>query len=253
MAKVKEGVVLSGLSGRAGNAVFVSTAAGTVLRDRPLVNNPNTPLQQASRNNMARVGEVWKNMTLAQAQAWRNYALLEAGLSSDARVQPNLVFTRLAMKFLQMHPGAAIPVAPPATIFPGDAVRFICSSSGFGVRSSEIPVRSSEFGVRNPLPTPNSKLRTRVTPNSQLGTGGIEILADRDNAPGVVTEVLLQPLLSVHRRTYLSRYRTAGFFAFQAAVPVVIPTDASVCAVAVRFVCAGTGQAMGLTELGVVG
>ncbi|MCC7102713.1 MAG: hypothetical protein IT206_06515 [Fimbriimonadaceae bacterium] len=235
MAKVKEGVVLSGLSGRAGNAVFVNTPSGTVLRDRPLVNDPNTPLQQATRINMARVGEVWKNLSLAQAAAWRNYALLEAGMSSGKSVPPNLVFTRLAMKFLQMHPGAPIPVVPPATIFPGDAVRFTVAfglvrvGSGGSVCHS---VQSSEFGLR---------------------TGAIEILADRDNAPGVVTEVLLQPLQSVHRRTYLSRYRTAGFFAFEAGVPVFVPTSASVVAVAVRFVCAATGQALSITELGIVG
>ena len=91
------------------------------------------------------------------------------------------------------------------------------------------------------------------TPNSKLGTGAIEVVADRANAPGVVTEVLLQPLLSVHRRTYLSRYRTAGFFAFEAGVPIVIPTSARVCAVAVRFVCEATGQAGAVMELGIVG
>lgn len=192
--------------------MFVQTAYGTVLRDRPFVNNPNTPLQQATRHNLARVGATWRGMNLAQAAAWREFATREPGAIRDGRVQPNLLFTRLAMKFLQVHPDGVLPLEPPASLFPGDAVRFQISLVG----------------------------------------GRASLLADRDNAPGVVTEVLIQPLASVHRRTYAARYRTAGFFAFRAGVPVSVEFEGHVCAVAVRFVCAATGQATGLMELGVV-
>lgn len=213
MAKVKEGIVLGGISGRAGNAVFAQTPNGTVLRERPLVNDPRSPRQQANRQNLARIGDAWRNLTLAQAESWADYANREAGSSSSNRARPNLIFTALSLKFLQMNPGAELPLDPPDSPFMGDAVRFSVSAVG----------------------------------------GSVELTPDRSNSDGVVTEVLLQPLLSAHRRTYLSRYRSAGFVTFKGGVPEQFGVDSRFCAVAVRFVCAPTGQSTALVELGKFG
>ncbi|HMS56899.1 MAG TPA: hypothetical protein PKA27_16020 [Fimbriimonadaceae bacterium] len=62
---------------------------------------------------------------------------------------------------------------------------------------------------------------------------------------------MLQPLESVHRRTYLQRYRSAAFHGFTTS-PLFVECSAPVVAVAVRFVRVSTGQSTGLIELGVL-
>mgnify|MGYP000933781293 CR=1 FL=1 len=212
MAKVKAGVVLGGLSGRAGNAVFAQTAAGTVLRDRPFVNNPRTPAQTEARARLAAVSRAWKGLDVAQATAWRDFAAQEAGLPAGSRVSAQLVFNRLGAKLLQANPGGTPPTMPPANAFPGDAVRFTCAGA----------------------------------------PGAVEVTADLANAAGVVTEVLLQRLPSIHCRTYRERYRTAVFHRFAAGETLTLEVRPGAVAVATRFVDAVTGQATELIEWGVV-
>jgi hypothetical protein len=79
----------------------------------------------------------------------------------------------------------------------------------------------------------------------------IVVSASGSNAPDVVTEVLIQPLRSVHRRTYRERYRTAAVHAFAAGEPLALPTSGRVTAVAIRLIRASTGQAGDLVEIGV--
>lgn len=198
-------MIAAGISGRAGNAVFVATAQGTILRDRPIVRDDPSPAQQAVRDRLSQVSRAWRAMTPAQAQLWRNYAL-ELG-------EPNAqnVFNRLGTKVLQVSPGGSLPLAPPTSPFPGDAVR------------------------------------VQVTGEP----GAVRVQPLRANAPGVVTEILVQSLPSVHCRTYLSKYRTAQFVAFGAAA-VSVPLRRGVWALATRFVDAATGQSTEILEVGLV-
>lgn len=173
--------------------------------DRPFVNDPQTPAKLEQRARMAQCARAWKAMSLAQAQAWRDFAAARGG-------KPQLLFQALGCKVLQVNPSAALPLLPPETEFPGDAVRFSVSS----------------------------------------GTGGVVVTADRANAPGVVTEVLLQMLPSVHCRTYLSRYRSAGFHACSAGEARTYSASPGVYALATRFIYTPTGQSTALIKWGLV-
>lgn len=91
----------------------------------------------------------------------------------------------------------------------------------------------------------------RLTANDALA---IQFTASAPNAPGVTTELLLQPLESAVRRTYLEKYRHAAFFAFAAgalSVEVPVPTPGWY-ACGYRFVNTATGQDTGVVECGKV-
>ncbi len=104
-------------------------------------------------------------------------------------------FATLYGRLLRLDLPAPVPLAPPALPFVGDVV----STSVAG------------------------------TPT------GVEFIATGPKAPGVVTELLIEPLASRNRRTYRERYRHPAFVA---------------CAY--QFVNSATGQATEIAELGVV-
>jgi hypothetical protein len=211
MAKMREGWALCGLSGKVGEAVFVRTPYGTVVRETPRRNDPRTPGQLAARRRIAQAGEAWLRLTPEQVAAWRAYAVASGPGASRGGAQAQLLFNRLAIKLLQASPEAAIPSLPPATPFPGDGVRFAVSGR----------------------------------------PGGIELRSDRANAPGVATEVLAQRLASPHRRTYPERFRSVSFHMFASGEALPIELAPGFWAVASRFVCLATGEATGIVEHGV--
>lgn len=212
MAIVQTSPLLPGVKGSLGNIVFVPSPYGIQLRERSIPDDPKTAAQMASRERLTRAAITWTTMTPEQAQNWRAYATAQNPDGPNARANAQLLFTKLAVRFLQMNPQAAIPLDPPASPFLGDAVQF--------------EVSKTESGVR--------------------------VVADRPNAAGTTTEILLQPLLSVHRRTYVSKYRTAVFDDFEASLTVDLEAYGPAVAVAVRFLRTATGQATELFELGTV-
>ena len=205
----------SNLCGASGNAVYVRSPYGTILRNRPMVWNEPSEKQIEARQRMAAAGRAWSALTLAQAAAWKQYAAqqIQSTPRTDETPPPSVqnVFVRLAVKVLQIDPLASVPVNPPTSAFLGDAVT----------------------------------LTATATP------GAIHFTPSQPNAPGIVTELLLQPLKTVHRRTYLSKYRTAAFVAFGSG-PHNLPVKPGVYAVAYRVVRAETGQETGVAELGIV-
>lgn len=211
MALVKGSAIIPGLRGSMGNATFVQTPYGTSLRDRTRPKQPDTEGQVAQRARMRAAGQAWRSMTLAQAEAWRRYAASVSGQSEWRQASGQHVFTQLAIRFLMVSPTAEIPLDPPTLPFSGDGLTF----------------------------------------SVERVSGGLRVTPSQPNTTGVVTEILLQPLASVHRRTYLSRYRSAAFHSFDGSA-VVVPCPESVVAVAVRFVRVATGQATALMELGVM-
>lgn len=214
MSLLKLGTFAGDLHGASGNAVYVRSPYGTILRNRPMVWNEPSQAQRDCRTRMSLVGRAWTSLSLDEAAAWKRYAqtLAASELSTNGTPPPTAqqVFVRLGLKVLQVDPEAVVPTLPPSSAFLGDAV-----------------VVSAEA-----LP------------------GALRFTASEPNAAGILTELLIQPLRSVHRRTFLSRYRTAAFVPFSdGAYDVAVQPGA--VATAYRFVRAETGQETGIAELGV--
>jgi hypothetical protein len=83
--------------------------------------------------------------------------------------------------------------------------------------------------------------------------GGVRFAASGPNAPGVVTELLLQPLASGHRTPRAHAYRSERFAVFASSERgEVVPAVPGWWAAACRLVCAETGQCGTLTPLDVL-
>lgn len=214
MSLLKLGTFAGNLHGASGNAVYVRSPYGTILRNRPMVWNEPTQAQRECRVRMSLVGRAWTSLSLDEAAVWKRYAqaLAASEPPTDGTPPPTAqqVFVRLGLKVLQVDPAATVPPLPPSNAFLGDAV------------------------VVGAVAMP----------------GALRFTASQPNDPGILTELLLQPLRSVHRRTFLSRYRTAAFVPFSDGAYDVAVQPGAVAA-AYRFVRAATGQETALAELGV--
>lgn len=217
MAKLVTNLLTQGLRGSTGNVTFVETRYGTIVKDRTMPRDPCTPAQQACRWRMQRAGFAWTALTLEQAAAWNTYALSLASQTPGSQEHPapcgQSLFTRLAVKVLQIDESASIPVTPPASPFLGD---------GLGLTVESTPL-------------------------------GLRFTASAANAPGVVTEILVQALASIHRTAYAERYRSKGFVPFSGAGDTFeLDLRQGAYAVAYRFVRAATGQQTAFAQLGTI-
>jgi len=217
MAKVRTSLIAPGVSGTLGNVVFVQGPVGTIVRSRPERRRAVSPAQSLARQRMGRVAAIYRSLTPAEADAWRAYARSlnpnEAESGVNQGPSGQQIFNAYGLKILQIDPSAAIPILPPSGPFFGDGIQVTASAV----------------------------------------EGGIQFVASAANRPGIVTELLVQRLPSAQCRTYLSRYRTAGFAAFAAAGEgSFVEVSRGVWAVGVRFVEAATGRMMGVIEIGVV-
>jgi len=212
MAKLATGVLTRGLSGSVGYVTFVDGPFGTVLRARETPRDPETPAQLQARRRLTVAAIAWRSMTLEQSRAWRAYARQVGKGAAGRPARPQLLFTALATAYLTLHEGDDLPLLPPATGFTGDA----------------------------------------VTVTVEAVAGAVRFLADSANHPGVTTELLLQPLASVHRNAYRAKYRSRGFFAFGPELSADVPARNGFYACAVRFFRIETGQCSPLVELGLV-
>lgn len=215
MATLRTSAFVGDLSGKTGNAVFVRTKFGTVLRERPRSGGDPSPAQRSVRARMRQACAAYRALSVPQIEAWRAYAwaLASTGTSRGGQAPKSgqQLFIAFATKILQIDPGAQIPADPPAAPFPGDGVRF-----------SVQPI-----------------------------LGGVRVTADGPNHPGAATELLVQPLPSLACRTYLSRFRTARFVRFApGALTVDLPCGPGAVAVAARFVEPATGRMMEIVEMG---
>ena len=205
------------LSGKLGNAVFVRTAHGTVLRERPDGSSGKSPLQLASEARIARASRAFRELTREEGKAWSTFGqtVAEAHPRTGRVValSGQQAFNRLATKLLQIDPQAVLPHAPPTAPFFGDGLRVTVEAL----------------------------------------SNGIAFASDAANRNGVLTELLLQPLASQHRRTYLQRYRSQAFIHFSgSSLQVAVPCGPGWYAIAVRFVEAASGRATAEIELGVL-
>ena len=123
-------------------------------------------------------------------------------------------FQGLGAKLLQVRPEGPVPTRPPETAFLGDGI---------------------------------------VVRVGGAAEGGIAFSTDAPNAPGVVTELLLQRLAGAHRKPVADKYRTRRFVAFAPgtlAAEVACKPGAYACAI--RFVREATGQETAVVPLGKV-
>ena len=205
------------LHGKAGNSVFVETIYGTVLRPRTTPANPKTPAQEAARTRLASASAAFIALSPANRLLWINYAAgvfiqdKRGGLPHPAR--PQTVFNGLAAKYLQVHPGGAIPQTPPTSPFFGDS----------------------------------------VTVTAAGGTGHITFTASAANGANVVTELLLQPLAHLSRAPKPNLYRPVSFAHFAAgSLSFSASVAPGAYAPAFRFVNSLTGQQTDLVRLAAV-
>ena len=215
MAVCRASVVAPGLRGRIGNAVFVSDGDRTILREAPPKRPERSPEQRNAMAMQTRAAKLYKRLTPEEGAEWAAYAARNPlPPKADGRpgsARADNVYGSLAMRYQAIHGMVEPPRTPPETAFLGDAV-------GIVARGSE---------------------------------AGLVLEADRANAEGVVTQVIVQPLASAHRRTYATKYVHAAIVAFTEEEPTVtVPVRSEWVAVAVRFLRASTGQASATIELG---
>lgn len=216
MAKAKLGALLQDLSGKVGNAVFVKSKEGPVVRVRTSPTNPKTTAQVAARARLSTVSKIFKGFNATQEAAWDNYAstLTHKDSITSKRFTPTAItaFTALGTKFLQVNPTGTVPTTPPTSSYSGDIITLTALAS----------------------------------------TGKITFTASAANALPNKTELLLQPLKSRNRNPQKGAYRSQAFVAFTAgslSADVVVPPG--YYAAAYRFVNLMTGQETALVPIGV--
>lgn len=227
MAKMTASFLFDGISGRVGRAVFVRTKYGAVVRDKPFRRAPSTPAMVEAQARMRTASRAYGTLTREEGIAWGRYAASIAAPDPETGVvvapSGQQAYNALATRLLQMSPQGALPRLPPEAPFPGDGVRVTIEAE-------------------------------TLTPPAALGPGErvVRLRADVPNRPGVVTELRAQPLASIHRRTYASRYRSVAFVPFTEAAPTHDLPLNGLTAFAYRFVEVATGRVTPLIEIGVV-
>ena len=221
---------MPGLRGVLGDLVFSQLPDGPVVRRRSMVRVPPTPAKAAQQARMALVSRAWARLPPSTFREWQAYAASQAwrNPATGAVVVPRAynLYAGLASRARQVDPTLdPTTFAPPERAFTGDSV--IVGVGGGGTLSAPT------------LPSPTG-----------VGEAFVRFSADRANAPGVVTELLAQPLANAYRRSYKDRYASAGFHAFPAAGTFEVSVRAGAVALAYRFVLAATGQETALVELG---
>ena len=215
MARAKLGAILQDVRGGLGETVAANGRSGAVLRRKPTYKYPDLPALEPAKQRMSGAMTLWNSLSRSQAMAWNTYA---AGLTYHNKTtgQPYAptglnVFSGLANKFLQVHPALTPPIIPPSGGFAGDAVKV--SAAG--------------------------------------GAGAIAFTASAANGANVLTELLIQPLLTP-RRSPGNFYKSAGFVGFIAGhLAQNVAVSAGTYACAYRFVNALTGQATAPVPVGV--
>ncbi|RYG17545.1 hypothetical protein EON82_23730, partial [bacterium] len=150
MATLTEGLLGGGLRGKSGNAVYVRTKRGTVVRDRVIPRDPMTPAQVAARQRQARAARAWGELEPSEVAAWTAYA-------RSLNLQPNNAFATLYKVLLRLDSAAPVPATPPSHPFFGDVIRVAVGSpsqNGSFLRGGQGESRGAPL---SPPPAPSSK------------------------------------------------------------------------------------------------
>jgi hypothetical protein len=213
------------LAGKMEGGVAYGRNGGTAIRATPTYRYPVTPPVAQGNARLKRANAVWNTLTEAQADAWNAYG--EAHPRRDAmtgeRYAPagKNLFVGLAAKLLQLDPEATLPLLPPTKPFLGDGVTVALGSN-------------------------LDDLGNRISAEN----GAIVFAASGPNAPGVATELMIQPLKNVRCKP-VKFYKSHGFVSFAAPDPTAaVPVGPGVYACAIQFVERSTGLVAGWLPLG---
>ena len=232
MGRVVLSTGLAGMSGTIGDLQLENRAGGTVAKARSTTPPRRTEATKTGERRVRWLAYAWHALDTASFEAWKTLAWESAvrNPATGAWVVPNPynLFCKYGGRVRQVDPAASLAgFRPPETPFGGDGVGVTVSPSS------------------GPLPLPPLQ-------NEPFGEGVLRFRLDAANAPGVVTELMTQPLVNARRRVYGDRYVSRGFFAFGGPGEVAIPCEVGAHACGYRFVRKATGQATAIFELGVV-
>lgn len=215
MAKLRTGGLIGGVSGRVGNVLFVRMPDGReILRELPIGRDPRTPSQCAWRDLVRRAGALWRSLSYEQAEAWNAYA---ADQATDARLAGG---------------GSA----------PNGAGAFIGLTARFWRYHGLIDP---------PLSPPERAFLGDAVAVTATGGAGVTFAADRPNAAGVATELLLQRLDGPNSRPQNGRDRHMAYFEFAGgALSTTVPCTPGAYVASVRYLLEATGQTSALVRVG---
>ena len=216
------------MRGKLGGVVLVATPEGCIARTHVRGRQPRTPAKIAAQVRHRTTAQAWSDLDDASDARWRSFAenLGVRNLNTGVVVapRPDNVFGAHYSRMLLVDPSAEPPQFPPATTFFGDAISVALSTA------PSLPF------------------------DGESGAGSdLVFTASGANAPGVVTQILTQSLVSRKRRTYLEKYRHAGLVRYEAGdLTATLPCAGGWVACAYRFIREETGQATALAEIGKV-
>lgn len=216
MARAKLASLWDNASGGLGPYVVAPGKGGLVVRRRPVFRRHKSPDQPGQEARFAAMARVWAELTPEQARAWDLYAgrIVKTGRIGGKAYSPSgyNAFTALALVRMRLDPGGPVPFHPPAGSFTGD------------------------------------KVQVTVTPEP----GALRFHASGPNRAGIVTELMLQRLVTPRRKP-TTRYKSVAFVSFDAAHGHEdIPVEPGAYACAYRFIERATGRVTVMQTLGVV-
>ncbi|RYG26564.1 hypothetical protein EON82_02830 [bacterium] len=255
MARAALSPAFAGLRGALGDMVIVQRPDGPIVRRRVVTRRETTPAQRENERRMALVSQAWQALDDATYGAWLEYAETQAyrNPSTGAIVRPRAynLFVGLASKARQVDSSLSlVGFMPPAQAFAGDGVIVAVAQASLPAKTD---VSTTEASTTLGLADFRAEGSVFAGTEACTTLGVLTFSADRANAPGVVTELLIQPLANRRRAVYKDKYVSRGFFAFAPGsleATVECPPGAYACAI--RFVRAATGQETAIVALGVV-
>lgn len=216
MSRIKLGALAEAISGKSGNTVFYRLNDELHVKDYAIPTDPRTPGQLAARDRLARAADAWRSLSWEEAQAWRDYAQsLAVRQTGTTKVQT--------------------PRAQ--TLFCRLAIKFLQANAG----------------ADPPRTPPGSPFLGDGLAVTMAAESGIRFDASAPNSPGVVTELLVQPMRSAASMPVLRAYRSRAFAAFApGSMSYTVDAERGLYACGYRFVRAATGQATEIAFAGLV-
>ena len=205
MGRLQLSALVNDASGNCGPIIVARGRGGPVVRQRPVYKRHQSDDQLAQEARLKAVAAQWSLLSTAQAQAWDEYARgtrRRNTVSGGTYTSSGYnVYSALSLVLVRLDPGRALPTRPPQAGFAGDRPGFEVSAE----------------------------------------PGALVFAATGPNAPGIVTELMVQRLPTPRRRP-TRRYKSAAFTRFTPETLVQdLPAEPAAYACATRFIQASTG------------
>ena len=249
MARTQTSMAFEKLAGRLADGVAYGHRGGTALRSLPHYRYPLQPSQIEANARLTKANALFNTFDEREADAWTRYGEKHKRrdpMSGVLYAPPakNLL-VGFSCKLLQIDPDAILPRLPPEGAFLG-------GSGGISVSSPLQVVRLGEGGWGERHGEPTGPLPQPPLPNEPSGEGALLFTAERPSRPGVLVELMAQPLKNVRVKPG-AFYKSRGFATFvEGGLTVLLPLPPGVYAVAIQSVEASSGRLAGFTTLGKV-